>query len=109
MEELLFDRGLMTNVFKTIEKTKNIRILKSLSRKNLQKFSFDHNFISFINFIKVCVKRIPSIFKQFNDLTKHVYNAIAAFPSKHKKINNNNETKVIRKLLHLIQLNQFNQ
>ena len=38
MEELLFDRGLMTNVFKTIEKTKNIRILKSLSGKIYKNF-----------------------------------------------------------------------
>ena len=40
MEELLFDRGLMTNVLKIIEKTKNIRIPKSLSGKNYKNSLF---------------------------------------------------------------------
>ena len=40
MEELLFDRGLMTNVLKIIEKTKNMIILKSLSGKTYKSFLF---------------------------------------------------------------------
>lgn len=40
MEELLFDRGLMTNVLKIIEKTKNTRIPKSLSGKNYKNSLF---------------------------------------------------------------------